>query len=278
MFNKALLVLLLSLPLFAAQQLPEILYVTPTDDSPAPAVLIPMSDGEVLEGFRWFNNDSATIFPEVKLASVDSSGAPDFESLLIVADDVTGHKLKWSDCVFEESITSNAGDLFLIISFPVGQNEVVEGHGAAIGYSEDDANFASFISPDCVEWSPVHYQTQVMIEPVYGNSQASGNSIAFNAPVIPVFITELLPTAPNPFNPLTTISFTLSSNQHAEVALYDIKGRLVKQLCREQLDAGRHEFVWDGVNSSGSKVASGVYLVRMQTADYTKSHSIMLVK
>lgn len=97
MLGKILLLLLLSLPLFAAQQLPEILYVTPTDDSPALAILIPMSDGEVLEGFRWFNNDSATIFPEVKLASVDSSGSKAASGVYLVrmrtADHTKSHSI-----------------------------------------------------------------------------------------------------------------------------------------------------------------------------------------
>lgn len=278
MFPWILIAILFSLPLIAGEQLPEILYVTPADDSPALAVLIPMPDGEILDGFQWFNNDSATVFPEVKLASVDSSGFPDSDSFLVVANNFIGNELSWSSCLFEESITSNAGDLFLIISFPVGQAEIELGDGAAIGYAESDTALTFMVSANCMDWSPVHYQTHIMIEPLYGNSQISSNSIAFNAPEIPVYTTELLLTAPNPFNPATTIAFTLSSNQYAEVVLYDIKGRLVKQLCKEQMAAGRHEFVWDCINSSGSKVASGVYLVRMRTADYTKSHSIMLVK
>jgi len=278
MLPKILICILFSLPLIAGEQLPDIFYVTPADDTPTLAVLIPMSDGEILDGFQWFNNDSATVFPEVRLASVDSSGVPDPDSFLVVANNLAGNELNWSSCLFEESISSNAGDLFLIISFPAGQTEIELGDGAAIGYAESDSTLTCMVSTDCMDWSPVHYQTYIMLEPLYGNSQISGNSIAFNAPEIPVYITELLLTAPNPFNPTTTIAFTLSSSQQADVALYDIKGRLVKQLCNNQLTSGRHEFIWDGTDSNASRVSSGIYLVRMKTSDYTKSHSIMLVK
>ena len=124
MLPKILICILFSLPLIAGEQLPDIFYVTPADDTPTLAVLIPMSDGEILDGFQWFNNDSATVFPEVRLASVDSSGVPDPDSFLVVANNLAGNELNWSSCLFEESISSNAGDLFLIISFPAGQTEI----------------------------------------------------------------------------------------------------------------------------------------------------------
>ncbi|RMH89433.1 MAG: T9SS C-terminal target domain-containing protein, partial [Calditrichaeota bacterium] len=73
---------------------------------------------------------------------------------------------------------------------------------------------------------------------------------------------ELLPNYPNPFNPATTIVFTLPRVSRITLHIYDITGRKVRTLVNEQMPAGRHEVVWDGTNDAGRPVASGVYFYR----------------
>ena len=65
---------------------------------------------------------------------------------------------------------------------------------------------------------------------------------------------------PNPFNPSTTIAFSLPEEGEANLAVYDLSGRLVKVLIKERLTAGRHTVQWQGRNASGAMVASGVYI------------------
>jgi len=72
---------------------------------------------------------------------------------------------------------------------------------------------------------------------------------------------------PNPFNPLTTIEFALPAPTAATVAVHDLRGRLVRTLFAGALPAGRHEVRWDGRDERGGWAASGVYLVRLATAD-----------
>ena len=73
--------------------------------------------------------------------------------------------------------------------------------------------------------------------------------------------------APNPFNPRTTVWLDLPQPGPATLAVHDLRWRLVRTLWSGPLDAGRHPVEWDGTDDSGQQVASGVYLVRLMTAD-----------
>ena len=79
----------------------------------------------------------------------------------------------------------------------------------------------------------------------------------------------LHPAAPNPFNPRTEIAFDLAADGRAQLAVYDLAGRLVRVLVDRPLRAGPHAFIWDGIDHAGRRVASGVYLyaLRPETGD-----------
>jgi len=67
---------------------------------------------------------------------------------------------------------------------------------------------------------------------------------------------------PNPFNPMTTVSFSLAEKGRVTVAIYDVDGRRVRVLVDEEREAGPHSLTWDGKNDAGQGLASGVYFVR----------------
>lgn len=73
--------------------------------------------------------------------------------------------------------------------------------------------------------------------------------------------------APNPFNPSTTIQLDLPRSEPVTLAVHDLGGRLVRTVWDGELAAGRHSLVWDGADARGAAAASGVYLVRLSTAD-----------
>ena len=91
-------------------------------------------------------------------------------------------------------------------------------------------------------------------------------------------VTALRNVYPNPFNPQTTIVFDLAREGRAEIAIYDLKGSLVRTLTDDQLGVGRHEAVWNGTDNHGQRVASGVYMARMRAGDYSEMKKLMLVK
>jgi hypothetical protein len=77
---------------------------------------------------------------------------------------------------------------------------------------------------------------------------------------------------PNPFNPSTTISFTLAEDaSHADVKVYNIKGQHVKTLMDAQVSPGEFNIIWQGTDNSNKRVASGTYFVKLNVNGVEKS-------
>ena len=93
-----------------------------------------------------------------------------------------------------------------------------------------------------------------------------------NLPKTPV----LHPNYPNPFNPQTTISYELPGASSVRISIYDILGREVIQLVNQQQSAGRHEVVWNGNDSAGNSVSSGIYLYQLRVGSYSRVHKMIL--
>ena len=92
-------------------------------------------------------------------------------------------------------------------------------------------------------------------------------------------VSRLGPCRPNPFNPGTTISYELAAPGAVHLAVYDLRGRLVRTIVDGQpLPPGRHEAHWDGRDGHGASAAGGVYLYRIRTGDYVAARSMTLVK
>jgi hypothetical protein len=77
---------------------------------------------------------------------------------------------------------------------------------------------------------------------------------------------------PNPFNPTTTISFSIPEQSKIQIMIYNIKGQKVKTVTNESFDKGNHFVVWNGVDDSGKSVSSGVYFYNLNVNG--KSNSI----
>jgi hypothetical protein len=83
---------------------------------------------------------------------------------------------------------------------------------------------------------------------------------------------------PNPFNPNTKIEYNLPHKGELSIKIYNVRGELVKTLVNEVVEAGSGFSVWDGTNSQGSSVASGVYFYEAQAEGQTKIGKMALVK
>ncbi|MFO7608260.1 MAG: C25 family cysteine peptidase [Candidatus Krumholzibacteriia bacterium] len=89
---------------------------------------------------------------------------------------------------------------------------------------------------------------------------------------------RLLGNHPNPFNPATTIAYSLESAGRVNLTVHDLAGRRVRTLVAEDLPAGRHDAVWDGRDDGGKAVGSGVYLYRLSSAGGSAAGRMTLVK
>ncbi len=82
-------------------------------------------------------------------------------------------------------------------------------------------------------------------------------------------VSKLIGNYPNPFNPETTISFSLTteSSENISLIVYNIKGQKVKTLANNNFDAGTHQVVWNGKDNNNHPVASGIYFYQLSIDD-----------
>jgi len=96
--------------------------------------------------------------------------------------------------------------------------------------------------------------------------------------ITPVVKTELKGNYPNPFNPETTIRYSVRETGPVSVEIYNLKGQLVKRLVNEEKAAGEHSVVWKGTDNNNRPVSSGVYFYRMTAGKYSSSKKMIMMK
>jgi hypothetical protein len=83
---------------------------------------------------------------------------------------------------------------------------------------------------------------------------------------------------PNPFNPVTSISFGIASSEHIKLRIYDAAGRLVRTLMNETKDAGHYTIDWNGFSDDGRQVASGVYFYKLTAGIFRETRKMILLR
>ncbi|UCF06985.1 MAG: T9SS type A sorting domain-containing protein [bacterium] len=83
---------------------------------------------------------------------------------------------------------------------------------------------------------------------------------------------------PNPFNPSTSIRFTMRERGHVTLRIYNVAGQLVRTLVDEVRKAGTYAEPWDGRNDLGKNVTSGIYFYKMETKNFSRSRKMVLLK
>jgi len=83
---------------------------------------------------------------------------------------------------------------------------------------------------------------------------------------------------PNPFNPSTSIDFSIAEPSIVDLLIYDASGRLVKTLVSENKGVGTYTVNWDGTNNNGVSVSAGMYLYKINTENYVETKKMLLVK
>jgi len=232
------------------------------------------------------NNDGQTVFPEVLL----ESGTPDFPVSLtdchVVAEDVVGETLDWSEVEFDDPVRCASGGLYVLFKFPVEMEFMDRGAGGgpAIGYCLSDG-CAGWISPDGQDWVKVDEGYGFAVVPQYtiaegwmlemnGNPAGEGE-IEAGAETI---AQGLGTPAPNPFNPSVELSFGIEQPASVEISIFDVRGRRVAQLLDGPLDRGNHSVTWFGTDDRGRRLGSGVYFARLKTGNSQQVRKLMLVK
>jgi hypothetical protein len=89
---------------------------------------------------------------------------------------------------------------------------------------------------------------------------------------------ELGLNVPNPFNPSTTIPFTIPSAGRVTITIYGVSGARVRTLVNQEYQPGQHSVLWDGKNDAGWTVGSGVYLARLAHGSEVQSRKLVVTK
>jgi flagellar hook assembly protein FlgD len=84
--------------------------------------------------------------------------------------------------------------------------------------------------------------------------------------------------SPNPFREETALSFALERRTQVAIVVYDIKGRRVRELVEGEFDAGPHSVIWDGTDSRGNAVCSGIYFYRFITPERAQTGKVTLLR
>jgi serine protease len=167
-------------------------------------------------------------------------------------------------------------------NFPITINGNVKVSAALADIDNDSKmdiavpNDASFFIID-TKRAAASYQWQFFM----GNNSRSGNTYQTTPNTdntIPELTTALTGNYPNPFNPETTISFTVKAATPVIVEIYNTKGQKVKTLVNETKAQGNHTINWNGTDDKGTKVSGGVYLYRMNAGKYTSTKKMIMMK
>lgn len=126
------------------------------------------------------------------------------------------------------------------------------------------------LTTDDIEDKGTRLDVVTSVDPVIGIGErvAAGRSI----PLL------LLKIFPNPFNPHLYISYRVVNANLVDVSIYDVEGRLLKNLVRRYQEPSEYEIKWDGIDNKGIRVSSGVYFIKILCGNHTVTNRVVLIK
>jgi len=89
---------------------------------------------------------------------------------------------------------------------------------------------------------------------------------------------QLLQNHPNPFNPITTIGYTLPRRSTVKIDVYNLLGQRVKTLVDQEKPPGSYSVTWNGTDAAGEAVSTGVYFYLLRAGDYVETKKMVLLK
>jgi hypothetical protein len=110
----------------------------------------------------------------------------------------------------------------------------------------------------------------------YENGFAYDRSGYFSHVIVDYY--DLAQNFPNPFNPITTIRYALPNGGDVQLTIYDLRGRVVRRYTIDDQGPGQFDVDWNGSNSKGEVVGSGVYLCRLESGNYTETIKMVYLK
>lgn len=133
-------------------------------------------------------------------------------------------------------------------------------------------------------FNPGYYEGRVevvrsVLEDVFGlPSSGTGGGGTTDVPRTKVFKWALHQNTPNPVASRTQVNYEVASTCHVSLKVYDAQGRLVTTLVNEKMEPGKYFAHWDGTNSAGDRVSSGVYFYKMDAGRFNATKKMLVVR
>jgi hypothetical protein len=253
---------------------------------------------ETVTGFRIYRNGEALadVEPDV-ITYLDEELDPGIYEYYVTAlyDDLESAGSNTAEVEIEDlfpyppmNLTYEAiGDEVLDIQLLWDEPEVITGHLVGYNVYRDDTllNTEPLTANEYLDVGPAsgtyiyyvtaYYDFEEESEPT--NEVTVIVTSAGDTPDVP-FVTALRGNYPNPFNPETTIKFSLQEADQVTVEIYNTRGQRVKTLVNEHREAGEHQLLWNGRDDHNRDVSSGVYFYRMKSGRYTSTKKMLMMK
>lgn len=168
----------------------------------------------------------------------------------------------WNTLTFAQDIPINQGSFYLAI--------LETANASAIGFDTSSNGFSYKKMSATGAWEAIT-DGEVMINAIFDTASSNEDE------VIKPFVLESS-NYPNPFNPETTISFTLPVSGATSLKIFNLKGQLVRNLVNADMTAGTQRVVWNGTDDSNKPVSSGLYFYQINNAGKTITKKMLLAK
>ncbi|MDD4222956.1 MAG: FlgD immunoglobulin-like domain containing protein [Candidatus Cloacimonetes bacterium] len=195
---------------------------------------------------RVFDNDGANGMPGTQLAQYQYPAASVVEG--------------WNWVALPADINVADGEFYL------GILETTNASAIGLDTSSNGYSYKKIAT----DWEPVA-NGEIMLRAIVEYSTANDDNVT------PVYTLDAV-NFPNPFNPETTIAFSVPKAGPASLKIYNTKGQLVRTLVNDVREAGNHSVVWNGMDNLGNSVSSGLYFYRLSSDGNTVTRKMLLAK
>jgi hypothetical protein len=241
-----------------------------------------------LNGFNVYRNNSL-------IAEITDPGTMEYNDLMLPAGDFSYFVKAVYDGVLSDA--SNVEEVTIELLPPTDLEAVSQGTDVVLnwvapdytrsltGYRvyRDNTQIAEVTETTYTDENLTSGLYVYYVTALYGAYESAGSNNATiqhthaQYPIIPAE-TALLGNYPNPFNPITEISFALSTAGRVDLEIYNLKGQKVKTLVSNNMEEGYHSVIWNGKDDNEKQVASGIYFYEMKTNSYVANKKMIMMK